>query len=449
MLQRKQEVLLNTTRKLLRKNAHIRLKHIVEHVHPADVAVLFRFLPDEHQDIIFSLLSENKRRAEVMSHLEDVIINRLLSEYDINDVAEIIKEMDDDDAADMLANLDEDQSAAVLKLIGREEREEIEDLLRYDEDTAGGLMTTDLISLPAEMTADEALKEIKRQGEEPEMVFYLYLVDDDGRLIGVVSLREVVQSPGDTILEDIMTRNIHKVRTDTDQEEVASIIARYDLLAAPVVDEENVLMGIVTVDDIIDVIREEATEDILKLVGAHEELLEDYSLRRNVMSRLPWLLATWMGGILVMKLMGGYEDTLKKVLPLAAFIPVVIGMAGNLGTQSATIVVRGIALGKVDVNRLWDTVGKETMTGLVLGTFYGTALGVVAYFQYDEIPLLSVVVGLALCCSMLIAAMVGTLVPMVLHRMNVDPAVATGPFVTTSIDLVGVFVYFQISILLL
>jgi len=407
------------------------------------------FLSEDQQDIVFGLLSENSRKAEVLSYLEDAIVERLIADYSVTSIAAILKEMDDDDAADLLANVDEEKAGQILRLMGREEREEIEDLLSYEDDTAGGIMTTDFVMLRPEMTASQALIEVQRQGEEPEMVFYLYVVDDDERLVGVVSLREVVQAPGETLIESIMTRDIKKVRTDTDQEEVASVIARYDLLAVPVVDAENVLSGIITVDDVIDVIRAEATEDILKQAGVHEELLDDYSVRRNVTSRLPWLLATWGGGIIVMNLISSYQDSLQKVLPLAAFIPIVLGMAGNMGSQSATIIVRGIALGKVDVNRIFSTIAKEALTGLIMGCFYGFLLGTVAFAKYSEIPKLGLVVGLAMCSGITIASIVGTLIPMIMQKLKVDPAIATGPFVATILDMTGIFVYFHISMLLL
>jgi magnesium transporter len=249
------------------------------------------------------------------------------------------------------------------------------------------------------------------------------------------------------MLEDIMSKNVHAVRPETDQEEVARIVSQYNFLAVPVVDSDEQLLGIVTVDDVVDVIREEATEDFLKMVGAGEDreiLLK--SSWDNARMRLPWLFASWVGGIFAAVIIGIFDNVLQSTIALAAFIPIIIGMGGNIGTQSSTIIVRGLATGRVDLENSTKILFKEIRVGLILGILYGVLLGIFAVFRFlDFSPMLGVVVGLSICASMIIAATIGSLVPLILNRFDIDPAVATGPFVTTAIDILGVALYFLIA----
>ena len=323
-------------------------------------------------------------------------------------------------------------------------------MMAYPEDSAGILMYTDVFTLHEETKAREAINALQDQ-EDAEMVFYLYTLDDEGRLTGVISLRDLVTTPGETMLKDIMSKQIHVVRPETDQEEVARIVSQYNFLAVPVVDSEDRLLGIVTVDDVVDIIREEATEDFLQMVGAgkdREILLK--SSWENARMRLPWLFASWVGGILAAFIIGIFDNVLQSTIALAAFIPVIMGMGGNIGTQSSTIIVRGLATGRVSIENSIKILFKEIRVGLMLGILYGLLLGVFAIFKFlDVSPMLGIVVGTSICISMIIAATIGSLVPLVLNRFEIDPAVATGPFVTTSIDILGVACYFLIAIYLL
>ncbi len=246
---------------------------------------------------------------------------------------------------------------------------------------------------------------------------------------------------------DIMVKRVHSVRPETDQEDVAQIVAQYNYLAVPVLDEDDHLMGIVTVDDVVDVIRQEATEDFLQMAGAgkdREILLK--SSWDNAKARLPWLFASWIGGIIAVTVIGTFEYMLESIIALAAFIPVIIGMGGNIGTQSSTIIVRGIATGRIEAGNELKVLFKEIQVGMILGILYGLLLGLFAKFRFmDTDPMLGIVVGLSLCSSMLIAAAMGTFIPLVFRKIDVDPAIATGPFVTTSIDILGVLLYFGIA----
>jgi magnesium transporter len=280
------------------------------------------------------------------------------------------------------------------------------------------------------------------------MPFYLYVVDEYGKLVGVSSLRQLVVVPPETPLKQFMTTDVFSVSTDVDQEEVAILVERYDILAVPVVDENHRLVGIVTVDDVIDIFRQEATEDILKMAGLGEEYVETQTVMRSTKTRLPWLLASCAGGIMALFIIGRFESTLDRFAYLAVFIPVIMGMGGNIGMQSSTIVVRGLATGRINARDFWQVVSKEFLIGLILGLTYATLIACVAQVQYSML-LLAATVGMAVVVSMTVAALVGSGVPLILARINIDPAVATGPFVTTSIDIISVYCYFLLATTLL
>ena len=362
----------------------------------------------------------------------------------IDELVEILGAMPSDDIADLLGRLPEEKSAAILERMNREDSEEVEDLLRYEDDTAGGIMVPDFIALGEDVTAREAIESLQKEHSDVEMPFYLYVVDEYGKLVGVSSLRQLVVVPPETPLKEFMTTDIISVRTDMDQEEVAKIVARYDILAVPVVDESNRLVGIVTVDDVLDIIRREATEDILKMAGAGEEFVETKSVMRSIRIRLPWLFASCLGGILASFIIGHFQNSLSDLAYLAAFIPVIMGMGGNIGIQSSAITIRGLATGRLHLRDMWNVLAKQIAVGLILGVLYGLLIGGVAQLSY-RIGLLALSVGLAVVCSMTMAATAGTLVPMTLAKLNVDPAVASGPFVTTAIDIISVTIYFVIA----
>ncbi len=441
-------LLLDTIKRLLRRGASSHLHKIVNKTHAADLAFVFRFLTLREQEALFSFMDNVQQEAMLFSELEEEVLLKLIEDMPAEKIAGIMAQMPKDDVADLLGKLSDERSQALLDLMTEEESEEVEELLRYDEETAGGIMLPDFIALKEDATAREVIEALQKDYIDIEMPFYLYVVDDHGHLVGVISLRQLVVVPPHTKLKAIMATDVVSVQTDTDQEEVARIVARYNILAVPVVDENNNPVGIVTVDDVVDIIREEATEDFLKMAGAGEDLVESQSVFKSTRTRLPWLLASWIGGVIAFFIICHFESSLNKLIFLAAFIPVIMGMGGNVGTQSSTIVVRGLATGRLSIKQIWEVVFKELAIGFLLGFFYGFLLGFVAHLRYD-MWLLGVTVGLAVLSSMTIAASVGSLVPMVFARINIDPAVATGPFVTTAIDILSVFFYFQIATLLL
>ena len=439
-------LLRDTFRRLLRRHANSNIIKLIGKTHPADMALIYRYFNDEEQDTIFAMMPPSEESVEFLSELDESITVRLLDQVTPQRMATILEEASSNEIAHLMGLVNEDYATAVIDLLQAEEQEKLEEIMAYPEDSAGILMYTDVFTLHEETKAIDAIAALQDQ-EEAEMVFYLYAVDDDGRLTGVVSLRDLVTTSSDTTLENIMSRRVHSVRPETDQEEVARIVSQYNFLAVPVVDAEDQLLGIITVDDVVDIVREEATEDFLQMVGAgkdREILLK--SSWDNARMRFPWLFASWVGGILAAFIIGAFDNILQSTIVLAAFIPVIIGMGGNIGTQSSTIIVRGLATGRVGLENSVKILLKEMRVGLILGILYGILLGVFAIFRFlDVSPMLGLVVGLSICASMIIAATIGSLVPLILNRFDIDPAVATGPFVTTAIDILGVALYFWIA----
>ena len=439
-------ILRDTYRRLLRRQAKTNLIKLTRKTHPADLATVFRHFTDEEQIEIFTLMNENEHTAEFLTELDDALVNDLLANESLERIASIIEKAPTNDQSGILNVLEEEKAQSVIELLNAEEQEGIAEIMGYPEDSAGALMNTEVFTLNEGITAGEAIKTLQDQ-EDAEMVFYLYITDNDDRLVGVISLRALTTTPSTTTLKDMMIKNVHSVRPETDQEEVARVVAQYNYLAVPVIDPDSHLLGIVTVDDVVDVIREEATEDFLQMAGAgkdREILLK--SSWENAKTRLPWLFASWVGGVIAAYLIGVFENMLENIIALAAFIPVILGMGGNIATQSSTIIVRGMATGRVHIGGEIKLIIKEMQVGLLLGILYGILLGVFAKITFPNAHnYLGVVVGLSICVSMIVAATVGTIIPLILRKLDIDPAVATGPFVTTSIDILGVLFYFLIA----
>ena len=443
-------ILKDTFGRLLRRHAQTNLVKLINKTHPADLAIVFRYFKDEEQKQVFSLMQANDHTVEFLVELDDTLIEKILDTENAERVSSLIQNASTNDQSYILGSLKEEQAQSVIDLLKKEEQEEIEEIMAYPQDSAGSMMATDVFTLYQNTTCGDALKTLQDQ-QDAEMVFYLYITDEDDSLVGVASLRALATTPSNTLLKDIMEKRVHSVRPETDQEDVAQIVAQYNYLAVPVIDGDGRLLGIVTVDDVVDVIREEATEDFLQMAGAgkdREILLK--SSWENAKVRLPWLFASWIGGVMAAYIIGKYENMLESMIALAAFIPIIIGMGGNIGTQSSTIIVRGMATGRIEIGNEFKVLLKELRVGLILGVLYGIMLGIFANFKFlGSDPMLGVVVGLSICSSMLLATAVGTFTPLILRKLDIDPAVATGPFVTTSIDILGVLLYFMIAGLLL
>ncbi|MBC2717506.1 MAG: magnesium transporter [Desulfobacteraceae bacterium] len=449
MLVERNRILTETIIRLMRRGSTARLSKIISKVHAADLPAVFLSLSVSNQRKLFQLIHEPEKKGFVISELDEDISLDIIEGLSLEELAGIIENMPSDDSVAFIKMLPQNKADAVLGMMEKTESEEVEGLLRYKDDTAGSIMIPDFIALKENMTAKDVIESLQsKEYLDVEMPFYIYVVDENERLVGVSSLRQLVVVPSSTPLSNFMMKDVISVTTDMDQEEVAKIVARYNILAVPVVDEDEKMVGIVTVDDVIDVFREEATEDILKMAGVGEEFVETKSIVRSTRIRLPWLFASFLGGIVAIFIIGYFEESLKQVSYLALFIPVIMGMGGNIGIQSSTIVVRGIATGRINIRHLWKVVSKELAIGIILGVFYGVLLGTLVQFQYS-IDALAISVGIGVISSMTVAALVGSFMPMIFARIHIDPAVATGPFVTSSIDILSVLIYFQVATILL
>lgn len=442
------KVLTASLKRLLRRGATKQLLNIIKKTHMADLSIAFKELSLDNREKLFNLMDNPEQIGLLFSTLDETLFLEFVKKVEFNKLVDIFDHMPSDDAASLLTLLDEELSDQILSKMQKEESDNVEQLMSYGEDTAGSLMVTDFIALEEDMGAKQVIEALQNKYLDVEMPFYIYVVDEYGKLVGVSSLRQLVVVHPELPLREFMAKDLVSVKPYTDREEVARLVSRYDYLAVPVVDNDNRIVGIVTVDDVIDILHEAADEDILKMAGVGEEYIETQTILRGTRIRLPWLFASFLGGVAAFFIIGGFEDNLAKFTSLAAFIPVIMGMGGNIGTQSSTIVVRGIATGRINLQDFYRVVTKELAVGLILGIIYGIFIGVIARFTFASevfaIPL-AFAVGFAIITSMTIAALVGSMVPLIFERLNIDPAVATGPFVTTSIDIVSVYCYFTIA----
>jgi len=445
----KLDTLLENIRKLLRRGANRNVRNILQRMHAADIAYLYRYLNEVEQLKIFRLLENSDMASEIISHVDTPTAARIITQLDRKKAAEILQEMDPDDEVNLLQEVDPQVKEEILVHLSDTEAESIEEQFQYPEDSAGRIMNTNCFTLHQELTVSQAIENLQGRGEEAtEMVFYLYVVDGSGHLVGVCSLRQLLMVPAQTRLQRIMTSEVVSVSPETDQEEVAKLVERYDLLAVPVVDQEKRILGIVTVDDVIDVIRHEATEDIMKMVGTGDEYLNRSVFIRARM-RLPWLLVAFLGEVIGIQFLNMFNATLQEVVALAFYLPIIIAMGGNIGSTSMTIVVRGLATGRISAQDVMRVVFKELSVAMVLGIIYGGILMLLTYLQFGDVSYLGFVVGVSMLISMVMAAAIGTLAPIALNAMKIDPAVATGPFVTSAVDSLGILLYLSTATLIL
>lgn len=442
------KILTTSLKRLSRRGATKQLVNIIRKTHVADLSIAFKELSPHNRERLFKLMEDPEQIGQLFSLLDESLFLEFVKNVEFNKLVEIFDHMPSDDAAYLLNLLDEELSDKILSKMQKEESDNVEQLMSYGEDTAGSIMVTDFIALEEDVVAKDVIQALQNKYLDVEMPFYIYVVDTYGKLVGVSSLRQLVVVPPEKPLRDFMATDLVIVKPYTDREVVAKLVARYDFLAVPVVDDDAKIVGIVTVDDVIDILHEAATEDILKMAGVGEEYIETQTVFRGTRIRLPWLFASFLGGVAAFFIIGGFEEELARFTTLAAFIPVIMGMGGNIGTQSSTIVVRGIATGRIDLSDFSRVVLKELAVGLILGVIYGVFIGIIAKLTFASEPFsmaLAFSVGLAIVSSMSIAALVGSMVPLCFERFNIDPAVATGPFVTTSIDIVSVYCYFTIA----
>ena len=422
------------------------LAEMIEFIHPVDILeVIHEYKEDE--DVIMKRLP-SEILAEIVDEEEDEEKYGLLSHFSDTEQMVILEEMSSDEITDLVSVLDEAESEDVLSKMNVEDRQEVRELLSYDADTAGGLMATEFISLSQHMSVLQTLEYLQKAAQDAEMAYYLYVVDQSNVLTGVVSLREIVAHSFDTQIRDIANPNVISVPASTDQEEVARIFSKYSFLMMPVVDEHDHILGVITVDDVMDIIEEENTEDIHRLAQINEEEKVDGSLIESLKSRLPWLLINLLTAFLASSVVAVFSGTIEKVVALAAVNPIIAGMGGNAGTQSLTIVVRGIALGELTGDNARRVFFKEFGVGILSGVSIGLVVALLCGVMQQN-PIFGLVVGLAMLLNMAFATIAGYAVPVILKKINVDPALASSVFVTTVTDVLGFFFFLGLATLFL
>ena len=422
-----------------------------------DVADVINTLPPELYEKVFDLLPD-RLKPDVLSELEEPVERDVVDSLSNDELAEIVEEMAPDDAADVLSELSEDRSEKVLNLMESEESGEVRELLQYDEDTAGGIMTTDIIELPAHITVAQAIERIAYI-EEDEPYYNAFIVDAQGILLGNISLWELIKTRNRSkTLGEICHHDLAVATVDMDQEEVAKLMSKYDLTALAVVDANRKLLGRVTVDDVMDVIEEEANEDIFRLAGSNDEELYETSPWLACKARLPWLLITLATGFVTSSVLRHFIADFSHVIALSFFVPVVMAMGGNAGIQSSTLVIRSIALGTIEGRSILRLFGREVLAGALMGICCGLLVALWARFLVSADGLatashtptyLAFTIGLAMFSAMTFAVFFGAVVPLLLNRLKIDPAVASGPFVTSSNDISALLIYYGVSIALI
>jgi magnesium transporter len=418
---------------------------LVEALRPPDQADLFSDLPPTEQDQLLPRL-ELENSADILEELEEEEAAEIATRLEPEELARILNEMELDEAADLLGDIPPEHAAEVMAAM--EEPEEVRPLLIHADESAGGLMTSAKVMLHKEMTAEGAITYLRAVAPESEDVYYLFVVDEEVRLVGVVSLRQLVVVPPWTRVGKVMDPDVIHVRADADQEEAARLMARYDLLALPVVDDEGRLLGLITHDDLVDVLEEEATEDIYRLGGVLEEHPPDMPVPAALRTRLPWLVLNLGTALASATILSLFESTIARVAVLAAFFPIVAGVSGSAGTQTLTVTVRGLALGELSPRDGLRALGREVFIGLANGIAVGSLIALIA-LAWKGTPTLGIIVGLATLLNMIGAGIAGALVPVVMQVLRIDPALASPILVTTITDASGYFIYLGLATLVL
>jgi len=420
---------------------------LIESLRPPDQADVFSELPTAQQQRLLPQINIEDL-ADILEKMEETEAAELARGLDVSTLAHILDEMQPDEAADLLGDLLPDRVTAALAQMA--EPEEVQPLLLHPDETAGGLMTSEFLALRPRMTAAQAIEAIRSWAPEAETVYYLFVVDREGRLCGAVNLRQLIVADPSTMVSDIMDPDVISVRADADQEECARLMSRYDLLALPVVDEENHLLGVITVDDLVEVLEEEATEDFQRLSGSQplEQPYLSISPLTMARKRMGWLLLLFVTHTLTASVMRYFEHALETVVALSFFIPLLIGTGGNTGSQTITIIVRALALRELDLKDFLRAIWREAITGLIMGTglsLIGLCLAVVLGVDIR----LAITVAVAILSVVIWANIVGTLLPFISQRLGIDPAMGSAPGLDTVVDATGLLIYFAIAHLLL
>ncbi|WP_208590192.1 magnesium transporter [Gracilibacillus suaedae] len=412
-------------------------------LHPYDQAKIFEEQDEDIRFLIYSYLSP-KEMADVIEQVDEDLVEAFITEMIPAFAAKVLEHMYTDDAVDILNELDKNKVASFLTIMDKKSSEEIKELLHYEEKTAGSIMTTEFVVIHTKMTVKEAMRHLRKEAPSAETIYYIYVVDSFKKLVGVISLRDLIIAEGEWLIQDVMSERVVSVPVGEDQEDIAQMMRDYDFLALPVVDFQDHLLGIITVDDIMDVMDEEASDDYSKLAGISDVESSGDTAISSAKKRLPWLIALLFLGMLTASIITRFEAALEEVAILAAFIPLIAGMAGNTGTQALAVAVRSISTGELEKKGKVKVIWRETKTGLITGFCCGIIIILLISLVYNQF-FLGIIVGISLMATLLIATISGAFVPMIMDRFNIDPAVASGPFITTLNDLISIFIYFGLA----
>ncbi|OQX95224.1 magnesium transporter [candidate division KSB1 bacterium 4572_119] len=425
---------------LIDANRKVIIRNIIIDLHPADLAEILHYLNEENSNYIFSLLNAEVA-SDVIAEMDDISRDKILDDLDEQRISEIVDEMDSDDATDLVSDLPDDMVQKVLDSIDKEDSEEVIELLTHDEDTAGGIMAKEYVAVNKNLTVQQVIDEIRTKSEEVDDLYYIWVVDNEDKLVGIVSLKVLILASPKVKISEIMDPEIVSVKTDMDQEEVANIAKKYDLVSIPVTDDHGKLVGRITFDDVADVMEEEASEDMQRMAGiTDEEEFRETSILRISQVRLPWLLVGFVGQLGSAFILSRFEASLSQIIAAAFFIPIIMAMGGNAGIQSSTIMVRGMATGEIDLFEIRKRLFREIAVSLLNGLICGFLLYLVVSVFLKQASF-GLLLGVVLFFIIIMASFMGALIPVILKKINIDPAIATGPFITTSNDVIGLLIY--------
>ncbi len=466
---RQEHDLLEAVRRLYRKQAYSGLQKILPKIYPSDLARILESFPEDDAANLFVLITLPGIAASTLKQLSPDLQEYILKVTDYDKIIPILEQLPPDDRADIIRQLDPETAKRFMGGLDQEILREVEDLLQYPEDTAGGLMTSQFFALPESTTVREAIEAVHKVPYY-EMVFYLYVLDENERLVGVSSLRQLILADPDKTLGQIMNPRVVRVGTSTNQADIADLVKRYRLLAVPVVDDMDALVGIVTVDDVIDAIEQEVSDDMLKMAGSHSaaEEIASQTFFQTLWRRRPWLIAALGGGLIASGIIDYYFHNLlgeglmshapaelallAMVLAMTAFLPIVMGLSSNVGTVSATVTVHGLTTGAIKLEQSLSLLLKELGTGVLLGVCYGGISGLVTWLMFNDIrggTIVSQIVGITVCANIGLASLIGPGLPMLFQKWRNDPTVVTGPYLSSLLDVLAIINYFLIAELLL
>jgi magnesium transporter len=443
----RQEILQDVSYLIEAKQAP-KLRAIMLGAHPADIADLLVHMDGEHRRYLFEAL-DRRTAADVILEVDESTRRELAATWNESQLAGLVREMNSDDAADFISELSPETAAQILKQIEPKESADVRQLLAHEEDTAGGIMALELVAVAQDRTVEEAINEIRKKADEIETINHVYILDNNRCLVGTVHLKQLILAEPYTLLSDIMNRDVISVQVGTDQEEVAKLARKYDLLSVPVIDAQGRLVGRITYDDIVDVMQEEAAEDLARAAGVDQaEEPREGSIFRICRLRLPWLIIGLFGEILAAAVLTNFSSALDKVITLVFFIPIITAMGGNAGIQASAIVVRGLATGEIQFSDTLRRLNKEFRIAMLNGLLCGLIIFLVVTIGWKN-PSIGLLIATSLMVVIMSASIVGGTVPLALKRFNVDPAIAIGPFITISNDILGLLIYMWIAILFL